>query len=135
MASAADAAKLSSIKTEILVAWIFALLTVLGWLIGFIFYAIVLGILSASTCTTYFGGTYCAANPAEGLYIAIGVFTFIWMIPSILVFRRTGRMRGAANRGDIATLKQLNSVGWGIVGLIFAGIIPGIVHVYRSEAA
>jgi hypothetical protein len=36
-------------------------------------------------------------------------------------------MRIAANKGDIKTLKELNSIGWAIVALIFSGIIPGIM--------
>jgi hypothetical protein len=59
--------------------------------------------------------------------LVYGIFFLILMIPSFLVLQRTGRMRSAADRGDIGTLKSLNSVGWAVVGLIFAGVIPGVM--------
>jgi len=122
-----DEAKLSSIKTEILVAWIFSILVVVGWAIGFLFYFvyyfIILGLLFPPT--SFYGA------PLAGIFIGIGlvygIIFLVLMIPSILVLRRTGRMRGAVNRGDIKMLKQLNSVGWAIIALIFAGVIPGIM--------
>jgi putative membrane protein len=121
-ASADTAEKLGSVKTEILVAWIFALLIIIVWIGLFLFYGLVLGLLAASTCS----GVYCVANPFTALAIIYGLFSFIWMIPSIFVFRHTNQMRSAANRGDVASLKRLNSLGWGIVALIFT-FIPGIM--------
>jgi putative membrane protein len=41
-------------------------------------------------------------------------------------------MRGAAERADIATLKNMNSVGWGIIALLFAGIITGIFQLLAN---
>jgi hypothetical protein len=64
----------------------------------------------------------------------VGSAGFIMVVPAlvaliinVLVVRRTWRMYSAANNGDIATLKSLNSLGWAIVALIFSGIIPGIL--------
>jgi len=121
-ASSGATEKLSGIKTEILVAWIFALLIAIVWAILFLTYLIGFGLLAASTC--YAG--YCTANPFAAIAIIYGIFFFIWMIPSILVLRRTNKLRGAANKGDISTLKQLNSIGWAIVALIFT-FVPGIM--------
>jgi len=112
--------QLGSIKTEILVAWIFALLVVIGWVIGLlwgIYILVILGILGGPYLGPYFVGT--------GLLYTI-IF-LILMIPSILVMNRTNIMRKAANQGNIAMLKELNSIGWAIVALIFAGIIPGVM--------
>ncbi len=112
--------ELGSVKTEILVAWIFALLVVIGWIIGLIagiYYLVILGIL---------GGPYVGPIFATMGVIYIVIF-LIMMIPSILVMNRTNRMRKAANKGDIQKLKELNSIGWAIVALIFTGIIPGIM--------
>ena len=112
--------QLGSIKTEILVAWIFALLVVIGWIIGWlvgIYYLVFLGILFWS---------YGAATYADLGITYITVF-LILMIPSILVMNRINRMRKAANKGEIARLKELNSIGWAIVALIFSGIIPGVM--------
>lgn len=36
-------------------------------------------------------------------------------------------MRTAANLGQVTELKQLNSIGWAVVALLFSGIIPGIM--------
>lgn len=112
--------ELGSIKTEILVAFIFSVLVVVGWVIGLlvgIYYLIILGVL---------GGTYL--GPAfVGLGITYTIIFLILMIPSLLVLSRTNKMRKAANNGDIATLKRLNSIGWAVVALIFTGIVTGIL--------
>ena len=98
----------------------FGLLAVIGWVIGLlwgIYILVILGILGGPYSAPYFLGT--------GLVYTI-IF-LILMIPSILVMNRTNKMRKAANQGDIAMLKELNSIGWAIVALIFAGIIPGVM--------
>jgi len=112
--------QLGSIKTEILVAWIFALLVVIGWIIGLlvgIYYLIFFGILGGP----YVGPVFLVTG------IIYTVVFLILMIPSILVMNRTNRMRKAANKGEIDRLKELNSIGWAIVALIFSGIIPGVM--------
>jgi len=98
-----------SVKTEILVCCIFALLVLIAWIWGFLWYTIVLGIFSASTPSS------------------LGIISLVMMVPSIFVFRHANQMRRAANIGNIFRLKQLNSVGWGIVALIFTGVITGIM--------
>ena len=100
-----SSAKLGSVKTEILVGWIFALLLLVAWVWGFLWYMIVLGILSSF----------------------LGTISLVMLVPSIFVFRHTNQMRHATNAGDMSRLKQLNSAGWGIVALIFSGVIPGIM--------
>jgi len=100
-----DSGKLGRVKTEILVGWIFALLVLIAWIWGFLWYMIVLGILSSF----------------------LGIISLVMLVPSIFVFRHTNQMRHAANAGNTSLLKQLNSVGWGIVALIFTGAIPGIL--------
>ena len=117
--SQAGSSELSSVKTYLLVGWIFAILILLSWVIGFLFYfvyfLIVLGLMGP------FGSIYV------GIGLVYGVLFLILAVPTILVFRRIGRMRNAAERGDIQRLKQLNSTGWAVVALIFAGVIPGIM--------
>jgi hypothetical protein len=123
------ASKLSGIKTEILVAWIFALLVLIAWVGLFIFYFVFIFLILGLTwsCPMYYGYCY-ATNPyLTGFGLFMGIVLLVLMMPSILVFRRTNRMRGAANSGDIPLLKQLNSVGMAIVALIFTGVIPGIM--------
>jgi hypothetical protein len=62
---------------------------------------------------------------SAGFILVVPVLVFL--IINVLVVRRTWRMYSAANNGDIAALKSLNSLGWAIVALIFSGIIPGIM--------
>ena len=118
--SESNASKLSSIKTEILIAWIFAILvvvsSVIGFLVSFLYLFVVLGLLAPS-----FGGVFV------GLGLLYSIIFLILMVPSILVLRGTGRMRSAANRGDIKRLKELNSIGWAVIALIFTGVITGVL--------
>lgn len=113
--------KFGSIRTEVLVAYIFAILVVVGWIIGFLvgllYYVVVLGIFGVSYLTGYF----------VGIGLIYSVVFLILMIPSILVMRRTGRMYRAVKKGDVNLLKGLNSIGWAIVALIFTGVIPGVM--------
>jgi hypothetical protein len=119
MAPDTDASKLSSIKTELLVAWIFSILVVIGWVIAFLFYFVYVFIFIGLL------GVFAGVFAIFGL--VYGIFFLILMIPSFLVLQRTGRMKNAADRGDIGTLKSLNSVGWAVIGLIFTGVIPGVM--------
>jgi hypothetical protein len=118
--------ELESVKTEILVAWIFALLALIGWIIGFL-WELAIGIsIAMSMASMPYVGLF-SAGLFSSLFFIGGILFFILMIPTILVFQRTGRMRSAAIRGDVDELRRLNSVGWAIVALIFSGIIPGIM--------
>jgi len=57
-----------------------------------------------------------------------GVFPMlVFLIIDVLVIRHTSKIHSAANNGDIAALKSLNSLGYAIVALIFTGFIPGIL--------
>jgi uncharacterized membrane protein len=73
-----------------------------------------------------------------GLFLAVGLIygvTFlVLLVPSILVFRRISRMKKAVDAGDATTLGRLNTAGWGIVALIFNGVISGVLlfMVHRS---
>ncbi|HMD79624.1 MAG TPA: hypothetical protein VKF39_06560 [Nitrososphaerales archaeon] len=101
-----NASKLGSIKTYLLVALIFDIFAVIGFALGALFFLALLFIPF------------------------VGIFGLIFIVPfilSILVLTRISSMRSAAESGDIAKLKQLNSVGWAIIALLFAGVIPGIM--------
>jgi putative membrane protein len=101
-----NASKLSSIKTYLLVALIFNIFAVIGFGLGALLFLVLIFI------------------PFVGFF---GLFFIIPFILSIIVLTRITSMRSAAESGDIARLKQLNSVGWAIIALLFAGIIPGIM--------
>jgi len=99
---------LGSIRTMVLVALIFAIIAMILELIAVI--------------AVGFAGFLVGS---AGFILVVPVLVFL--IINVLVVRRTWRMYSAANNGDIATLKSLNSLGWAIVALIFSGIIPGIM--------
>ena len=92
--------RLSTIKTYILIAFIFNIIALLGW-IG---------------AAVVFLFTIIFAIPFLILFIV-----------AILVFLRVYRMYNAVNAGDIATLKANSNMMWAIIALIFAGVIPGIM--------
>jgi heme/copper-type cytochrome/quinol oxidase subunit 2 len=127
-----NAARLGSIKTEVLVAEIFAILAMVGFVAIFAMFAgffSIAGVGSFGVCTL--NGENVPCSEMSGIFAAIGlILGIIFLIPaiiSIFVVRRTNSMRSAADRGDIARLKDLNSTGWAIVALLFTGIIPGIM--------
>jgi hypothetical protein len=115
--------KLGSIKTMMLVGWIFTLLTLIG-LCFYLLIAIVMG--------TVIGGMTNAMIPGVGVFtfgilIFEVIFLAVFTVPTILVFKRISRMRHAVDSGDITALKALDSVGWAIVALIFCGVVTGIM--------
>lgn len=112
-----NASKLSSIKTYLLVALIFNIFSVIGFGFGALIFLFLLFI------------------PFVGFFgLFFGLFFVIPFILSILVLTRVSGMRGAAERGDVAKLKELNSLGWAIVAIFFAGVIPGIMLLIANGA-
>jgi hypothetical protein len=109
---------LKSVKTEILIAWIFAILVFIGWVIALIYSVVILLIVD---------GIIALYSPLVAIGIVYSIVFLILMIPSILVMLRVGRMYKAAKKEDVDSLKSLNSIGWAIVALIFSGIIPGVM--------
>jgi hypothetical protein len=57
----------------------------------------------------------------------IGFLLLVFLVIDVLVVRRSWRIYSAAKNGDIAALKSLNSLGWAIVALIFAGVVAGVL--------
>ncbi|MGC8979660.1 MAG: SHOCT domain-containing protein [Caldisericum sp.] len=98
----------------------------MSWIIIIIVFGI-LGLFSAAELASYFGWHSIYVTSILVTAIVYIVVFLILLIPTILVIIRTNKMRIAANKGDIKTLKELNSIGWAIVALIFSGIIPGIM--------
>lgn len=124
----ATSGKLGGIKAEIIVAEIFSILAVIGWVTGFIYLGFFFGALNSTyACTSYYGYNYCPQNPYITTELIVMITFIILMILPVLVLRRTGDMRKAANEYEFMELKNLNSIGWAIVALLFAGVIPGIM--------
>ena len=101
-----NAGKLSSISTYLLIAFIFTIFAVIGFAIATLALLIVI----------------------------VGIIFAVPLVLSILVLQRVNTMRSAAESGDIAKLKEMNSVGWAIIALLFAGVIPGILLLVTNGA-
>jgi putative membrane protein len=113
---------LASIKTYIMVAWIFSIIIMIVWLL-----AGIASILSYLSLAALYGayGQYVAVSYTGALIE--GIVLLIFIIPAFLVFLRVWKMQKAVNAGDIATLKATSNMMWAIIALIFAGVIPGIM--------
>lgn len=104
---------LSNIKTELLIAMIFLILTLIGSAVFFVFF--MLAILFVSS----------AGGPP--IFSPIGFLGLIFFIPALIILLRVRDMQSAVEQGDIDKLKSLNSLGVAIIALILTGIIPGIM--------
>jgi len=105
--------KLSSIKTYMLIAFIFSLLFMIVWI------AAALWTIAAFAIFAVVGLAFIVILPA--------ILYFVLFAVSLIVFLRIWKMYKAANAGDIATLKATSNILWAIIALIFAGVIPGIM--------
>ncbi|HEX9861717.1 MAG TPA: hypothetical protein VGB11_00360 [Candidatus Bathyarchaeia archaeon] len=118
-----DSSKLASLKTYMLIAFIFNIIAMIGFALGGI-----LEIVSWATWSGSYGiwGQYLAGY-ATGLLIT-GVILLVFAVFSMFIFfTRIRKMYTAVNTGDVATLKSLNNMMWAILALIFAGVLPGIM--------
>jgi uncharacterized protein YqgQ len=124
----ATKSELLRIKREIIVAWIFAYIVLIAWIVCVIYAVMVLasvvGIFGPSTLSTL---PIFAGSVFLGSGIVFIIIILILMIPAIVVYRRINRMRIAVDKENYSQLKKLNSIGWAIVAIIFSGIIPGIM--------
>ena len=125
MNSDSNTTKISSIRTQLLVAWVFAIIVNVGEIIAFVFFFIWMFIIAGLFGLLSYGGSYAWVFLIPGLIYSIILLVFL--IPSILVMRRAGKLYRAAKRNDIYALKSLDSVGWAVVALIFTGVITGIM--------
>jgi putative membrane protein len=112
--------RLSSIKTYMLIAWIFSILSLIGFVLAGIYYIFIFATFSALT----FG---YGVGFFSGIFLIYTVIFLVMAVLSFMVFMRVSKMRKAADAGDIATLKATSNMMWAIIALIFAGVIPGIM--------
>jgi dolichyl-phosphate-mannose--protein O-mannosyl transferase len=109
--SPATYGQLNTIRTLILVALVFNILAIIGYVIALV----ILGVAAS------------AAPPAAAVLGAFIFIDIVFLIVAVLVMTHAWSMYSAAERGDIAALKSLNSLGWDIAALIFSGIVPGVL--------
>lgn len=118
-----DSSKLASLKTYMLIAYIFNIIGMIGFLLGGIW-----EIYVGATWTGYVGylGGYFAGY-GTGILVT-GIVLLVFGVMAFWIFlKRVNPMYKAANTGDVATLKSLNNMMWAILALIFAGVLPGIM--------
>ena len=118
--SGAADTRLSSIKTYILIAWIFSIISMIIFVLAAISYIITFATFSALT----FG---YGVGFFSGIFLIYAVVFLVMAVFSFMVFMRISKMRKAVDAGDIATLKATSNMMWAIIALIFAGVIPGIM--------
>ena len=105
--------RLGTIKTYILIAFIFSILFMIVWIAEALWTIAAFAILSAV---------------GLGIFVILpAIVYFVLFAVSVIVFLRIWKMYKAVNAGDIATLKATSNMLWAIIALIFAGVIPGIM--------
>ena len=113
-------ANLGTVKTYILIAFIFTIIVTIAWLLA--------GLSEIFTFLTFSALTFgYGVGFFSGIFLIYGIVLLVFMAMSILVFFRVWKMYKAVNSGDIATLKANSNMMWAIIALIFAGVIPGIM--------
>jgi hypothetical protein len=105
--------RLATIRTYILIAFIFSILFMVVWIAGALWTIAVF-----ASAAVYGAGVF---------FVLPAIFYLIWFAFSVIVFLRIWKMYKAVNAGDIATLKATNNLVWAVLALIFAGVIPGIM--------
>ena len=112
-----NSSKLASIKTYMLIAFIFNILAIIGFGLG--------GISQIISWATWAGYDYFGV--LTGILISGIAYLVFAGLALWIFFMRVRPMYNAVNRGDTATLKSLNNMMWAILALIFAGVLPGIM--------
>lgn len=133
----ANAAILSSVRTEILIAFVFSLLAMVVFAIMAVVYGGIALFASAAPAIgtlTVNGAAVPAGSPAAGgwllfssIFGIVALVVLAMLAISVATFIHINRMRNAADAGDVTRLKALNSVGWAILALIFNGLVAGIL--------
>ncbi|MFP3297902.1 MAG: hypothetical protein RXO22_02285 [Thermocladium sp.] len=120
---------LGRIRTELLVGLIFAILALIGFLIinTVAILPYVYAVAPGAPRTLITAGMLLMGMLIKLFtnehYIIFIIFLSIYTIVTVRIYE----MYKAANAGDVATLKSMNPIAWGIIALIFSGLIPGII--------
>src|SRR5665647_3873100 len=99
--------RLASIKTYILIAWIFSIISMIAFALAAVSYIITFATFSALTFG-YDIGFF------SGIFLIYAVALLVFAVFSFMVFMRVSKMRKAVNAGDIATLKATSNMMWAI---------------------
>jgi archaellum component FlaF (FlaF/FlaG flagellin family)/ribosomal protein L40E len=116
---------LESVRTKLFVAQIFSILSLAAWLGLFLYYMYIFAMASTLLAASPFGGLFSGYLMSTTITYAV-VFLILLSFSAIVV-KRVHDMYNAANGGNIGRLKQLNSVVWSVIALIFSGVVPGVM--------
>lgn len=118
-----DQAKLASIKTYMLIAFIFTIIAMIIFLIGGLWEIYAYSVFASLYYSIYIYG----AGYATGFLVSAIVMLVFAGFAFYLFFFKIRKMYNAAGTGDVNTLKSLNNMMWAILCLIFTRVIPGIM--------
>lgn len=107
---------LGSAPTMILIAYIFSMLV----LVAYGIYVVILLFLAASPLV------------AAGVFL-IALIPVVLFIVGLWVFLRVGTIRRFMESGDARSAYEANTVGLGVVALIFNGVVTGILLLLSRE--
>ncbi len=114
-------AGLRKLKTGLLVARVFGMLALLGWISAFLYYQ--LGLAVEVT-----GAARVATSQTGALFLVPSAL-------NALVLWRIGQIRAATIRKDIGGLKKLVSPDWAALTLLVSAVIPGVILIVSGAQA
>ena len=112
---------MESIKTKLLVALIFSIISLVAWLGAFLYFMSIFLLIESNPYAGLFAGYLTS------MATTYAVAFLILMCVSAIVVKRIHDMYNAANSKNVERLKQLNSLMWSVIALVFSGIVPGIM--------
>ena len=126
-AVAAAEAQRSAIRSRLVKALVFEILAAIVSIFGAL--EMIGATIGMATEDNFKGVTLYFGYLADGLPAA---FFITSAALSVTLAVRTWRMLAAANRDDVATLRQLNSLGWVAIAYVFSWVVPGF-HLLKAN--
>ncbi|GGM76506.1 hypothetical protein GCM10007108_13220 [Thermogymnomonas acidicola] len=117
--------EMGAAPTMVLIAEVFAILALIGFTLG----AIVL-LVSYATSVSVAGAGLSFISPA--IFIFPGLLIILAVISGYIV-SRTLKIRSYIEQGDAVAALQIDSVGLGVLALLFSGVISGILLLLARE--
>jgi hypothetical protein len=119
--------EMESVRTKLLIAQVFSIISLVAWLVGFLYYMYALYAFELANEILTGLGLGGMGDVVASTMMTCGVLFLVLVCASAVVVKRIYDMYNAANSGNIDRLKQLNSMMWSILAIIFSGIVPGIM--------
>ncbi|MGC8608775.1 MAG: hypothetical protein ACP5UV_02765 [Thermoplasmata archaeon] len=122
---------MGSAPTMILIAEVFSILALIGFLIAII--ASVFGVITSVNVITSSAPGAPVPSPFPAIFLIIVIVYAIFLIIGVYVLSRILKMRSFIHAGDAKSAYELNTVGLGVLALIFNGVITGILLLISRE--